>query len=176
MLWNPEIDYLEVKLGNLHFGTISRGRLKAGTEVFNGKFGTFDEMNDFVPKSLTKRMIVSKFMGVFDLLGKLIPLTARMKRDLRLIMKSTPSWDEAVSNEHRTVWVKNFLDLEKAKGLKYVRPRTPPHAIDTNMRLLVLVDAAKELLIIWAGVGFNGAPPSVAPQMQTILQEAKARK
>ena len=35
-----------------------------------------------------------------------------------------------------------FLDLEKAKGMKYSPPRMPVDAIDTNMRLLVLVDAA----------------------------------
>ena len=31
----------------------------------------------------------------------------------------------------------------------------PVDAIDTKMRLLVLVDAAKELIVIWAGVGFK---------------------
>ena len=144
-----------MKIGNLHFGSVVRGRLSAGTKVFEGKFGTFDEMNDFVPSKLTKRMIVSKFMGVYDPLGKLLPLTSRMKKDLRLIMKSTPNWDDAVTDEHRKSWVKNFLDIEKAKGLKYTRPRMPIHAIDTKMRLMVFVDAAKELLVIWAGVGFK---------------------
>ena len=155
MSWSPELDTLEVKLGNLHFGSVSRGRLAPGTEIFEGKLGTLEEMNAFVPQKLTKRLITSKFMGVFDLLGKLIPLTSRMKRDLRLLTKTTPSWDEAVSNEHRTTWVKNFLDLEKAKGMKYSRPRMPVDAVDTNMRLLVLVDAASELLVIWSGVGFR---------------------
>ena len=155
MSWEPLIDSLQVKIGNLHFGSVVRGRLSAGTKVFEGKFGTFDEMNDFVPSKLTKRMIVSKFMGVYDPLGNLLPLTSRMKKDLRLIMKSTPNWDDAVTDEHRKSWVKNFLDIEKAKGLKYTRPRMPIDAIDTKMRLMVFVDAAKELLVIWAGVGFK---------------------
>ena len=155
MSWTPELDSLEVKIGSLHFGSVVRGRLSPETQVYEGKFGSFEDMNTFVPKALTKRMVVSKFMGVFDPLGKLLPLTSRMKRDLRLVMKSTVNWDDAVLDEHRTLWVKNFLDLEKAKGLKYTRPRMPIDAINTDMRLLVLVDAAKDLLVIWVGVGFQ---------------------
>ena len=137
MSWTPELDSLEVKTGSLHFGSVVRGRLSPETQVYEGKFGSFEDMNTFVPKALTKRMVVSKFMGVFDPLGKLLPLTSRMKRDLRLVMKSTVNWDDAVLDEHRTSWVKNFLDLEKAKGLKYTRPRMPIDAINTDMRLLV---------------------------------------
>ena len=155
MGWFPLIDSLEVKYAPLHFGSVSRGRLTAGTQVFEGKFGTLEEMDIFVPKKLTKRMIISKFMGVFDLLAKLLPLTARMKRDVRAMMKATSTWDEAVTDEHRTTWVKNFWDLERCKGLKYTRPRMPTDAVNTKMRLMVLVDAAKELLVIWAGVGFE---------------------
>ena len=155
MSWRPNVDSLELKLGTLHFGKVSRGRLDPNAQTFDGKFATFKDMDTFVPQKLTKRMITSKFMGVFDLLGKLIPLTARMKKDLRKMIRATPTWDEAVSNEHRTVWVRNFLDIEKAKGLQFTRPRMPIDALNTKMRLLVLVDATEELLIVWAGVGFK---------------------
>ena len=72
-------------------------------------------------------------------------------------MKATPTWDEVVTEEHRTKWVKNFWDLERCKGLKYTRPRMPVDAVNTKLRLMVLVDAAKELLVIWSGVGFERA-------------------
>ena len=155
MSWCPLLDTLEVKIGKLHFGTVSRGRLAPGTETFNGKFGNIKEMDDFVPKQLTKRMVMSKFMGVFDLLGKLIPLRAKMKRDLRLLTNVVTSWDETVPDELRSVWVKNFLDIEKAKGIKFSRPRMPIDAVDTKMRLIVMVDAATELIVVWSGVGFK---------------------
>ena len=149
LCWNPEIDSLEVKLGELHFGKVSRGRLTPGTEIYKGRFGNFDDMDKFVPEKLTKKLIVSKFMGIFDLLGKLIPLTARMKKDMRRMMKATPTWDEAVTEEHRSSWVKNFLDIEKAKGLKFTRPRMPLDAVDKKMRLMVLVDATQNYC--WSG-------------------------
>ena len=34
MSWEPLIDSLQVKIGNLHFGSVVRGRLSSGTKVF----------------------------------------------------------------------------------------------------------------------------------------------
>ena len=39
--------------------------------------------------------------------------------------------------------------------MKFHRPRMPIDAIDTKMRLWVLVDVSKELLAVWSGVGFK---------------------
>ena len=155
MIWCPEIDSIEVRISKLHFGSVSRGRLAPGTEIFKGDFGTFEEMNNFVPKSLTKRMLASKFYGIYDPLGKLIPLTSKMKMDMSRILKGGMAWDDVVADEHRTSWVKHFLSLEKAKGLKFSRPRMPIDAVDTKMRLFVLVDATSQMLVIWSGVGFK---------------------
>ena len=47
------------------------------------------------------------------------------------------------------------MDMEKLNGLKFSRPRMPVDAINCKMRLWVLVDAAKELLMVWAGVGLK---------------------
>ena len=112
-------------------------------------------MDDFVPQYLTRRQITSKHMGVFDIKGLLIPLTARCKRDLRDVFKETPKWDHAVSGGLRAKWVRNFLDIERCRGMKFNRPRMPFDAIDTKMRLWVLVDASKRLLAVWSGVGFK---------------------
>jgi hypothetical protein len=155
MAWTPIIDAVELKLPNLHFGKVTRGRLAVGTKIFEGNFASFDDMNSFVPRRLTKRQVVSKLMSIFDLLGRMIPVTARLKRDMRTVMACTLSWDEAITNEHRTTWVKNFMDMEAMKGIKFTRPRMPQDAVNTKMRLLVLVDASKEIICIWAGVGFK---------------------
>ena len=156
MAWCPAVDSFELKYSPLHFGSVSRGRLATGTETWpHGTYGNLEQMDKFVPQKLTKRIIASKFLSVFDITGKLIPLTSRMKRDLRRMIQDTPTWDEAVTDEHRTTWVKNFLDLERTKGIKFSRPRMPEDAVDTKMRLIVAVDAAKEIVIVWAGVGFK---------------------
>ena len=133
MAWTPVIDAIELKMQPLHFGKVTRGRLAVGTKIFEGNFASFDDMNSFVPRKLTRRQVVSKLMSIFDLQGRMIPLTARFKRDMRTVISATLSWDEAVTNEHRTTWVKNFMNMEAMKGIKFTRPRMPQDAIDTKM-------------------------------------------
>ena len=157
MAWHTETDTVELKLNDLHFGKAVRGRLNPSTPTFKGSIKDTDAMNKFVPKILTKRMITSKFMGIFDLKGMLIPLTGRFKRDLRDISTTTPHWDHAVDTIGRSKWVLNFLDVERLKGMKFTRPRMPVDAINIKMRLWILVDASKHLIVIWAGVGFKRA-------------------
>ena len=153
MAWHPESAFVELKFQDLHFGKVVRGRLSPTTKVFKGDKSSFSD--NFVPLKLTKRQVTSKFMGIFDLRGLLIPLTARLKKDLRDVVATTPEWDHGIKTGQRSKWVKNFLDVEKCKGIKFTRPRMPVDAVDTKMRLWVLVDAAKDLLAIWAGVGFK---------------------
>ena len=59
--WFPKLDVFEVKIPKLHFGKKIRGRLKEGTEFFSG---IPEEINDFVPKSLTRRMVTSKYASI----------------------------------------------------------------------------------------------------------------
>ena len=152
---DPMSDSLELKLNQLHFGKVVRGRQSPNTKIFTGDSSCFRDMDRFVPTKLSKRQITSKVMGIFDIRGILIPLTARLKRDLRDIFRITPEWDHAVTPEQKFTWVQNFLDVEKCKGIKFHRPRMPGDAFDTKMRLWVLVDAAKELMSVWSAAEFK---------------------
>ena len=155
MAWHAETDSVELKLANLHFGKVIRGRLSPTTTIFKGDISDTIDMDKFVPTKLTKRPITIKFMGIFDLKGLLIPITGRLKPDLRDISAATPQWDHAVTPEARFKWVRNFLDFEHLKGIKFTQPRMPMDAVDCRMRLWVLVAAAKELIVIWAALGFK---------------------
>ena len=81
MAWHTETDTMELKLNDLHFGKIVRWRLHPATPIFRGSTEDSKAMNKFIPKKLTKCMITSKFMGIFDLKGLLIPLIGRLKLD-----------------------------------------------------------------------------------------------
>ena len=113
MAWHTETDTVELKLSELHFGKVVRGRLAPNTRTFKGNTKDVTDMEKFVPSKLTKRTITSKFMGIYDLRGLLIPLTGRLKRDLRDISVATPQWDHAVDSIGRSKWVKNFLNVER---------------------------------------------------------------
>ena len=89
--WHPMIDLLELKTPPLHFGRVVRGRLAPCTKIFLRGTTSSTDVNDSAPKRLTRRHITSKHMGVFDIKGLLIPLTARCKPALRDVFKETPT-------------------------------------------------------------------------------------
>ena len=149
MVWYPVTDTVSVKIPTLHFGKKHRGKITAGTEVFDG---SFEDLKKFVKKPLTRRLIVSKFWSLFDPFGKLTPLTAKMKLDVSKAMQQTSSWDEQVPTILHDKWLENLWKMQKLKGLQFQRPRIPKDALNTDLHLVGCVDAADELKIVgvWA--------------------------
>ena len=58
MKWHPQLDTLEVQIPKLHFSKKLRGRLLAGTQVFEGSM--MEQLDSFVLKKLTRSIIFSK--------------------------------------------------------------------------------------------------------------------
>ena len=139
-----------VTIPRLHFGKRTRGRLDPKTEYFNGDFGTMD---NFVPKNLTRRHIVSKRAGIFDVLGKIEPIKAKLKVFERKVLHSTNGWDDPMPEELRAEAVKNFILVEELRNIQYHRPRIPVDAVSTRARLVF--DAAKEIIMIDIYIGFK---------------------
>ena len=153
MKWFTETDLIEVKVPALHFGNTCRGRIV--TDRYFEEGGTLAKMDTFVPKALTRRMIVSKRASLYDALGKLEPIKAKLKIDEREAVHLTKDWDDTVPPETRNKWVKNFLLMEQLRGIRFSRARMPKTALDTRMRLITLVDAAENLVMISLYCGFR---------------------
>ena len=100
MKWHPSLDLLEVQIPRLHFSRKLRGRLLVGTQIFEGS--TKDDLEKFMPKKLTRRIVFSKNHSVFDPLGKLAPVMSILKIDLREVVKQTEGWDDPVPEETRS--------------------------------------------------------------------------
>ena len=153
MEWCSKLDTLRVKIPPLHFGQKSRGKLKIGTEIFDG---SFEDLEKFVPKKLTRRMVVSKFWAIFDPFGKLTPETAKMKVDVSTAIKETEGWDAAVTPELRHKIVQNLWRLHTLKDTRYNRAVVPVDAVDPRKgHLLLAVDAAKKLKIVGVWIRFK---------------------
>ena len=151
MKWHSKMDFLEVPIPLLHFSKKCRGRLEIGTQVFSGHFR--EDLEKFVPKALTRKQILSRKASLFDVTGKLTPISSVLSYDLRKAIKETESWDEAVSDQLRSKWIGNFLMLEKLRGLKFSRPKMPENAKSSKMNLIIAGDSAKEFVKIcgvWA--------------------------
>ena len=150
--WNPVEDTLQVKVPYLFFSKKSRGRLSEDTVFFDADIHNIEE---FVPKDLTLRLVTSKFASIFDYLGFLSPALARAKRLLRATCKATIGWNDSMSQDLRDKWLKEFVFIEKLRGLKYKRAKMTEDAIDSRMRILCGGDAAEEMLILGAWGGFK---------------------
>ena len=122
-----------------------RGRLQEGTDVFRGS--TLSELDQFVPKSITRRQVFSKNGTIFDPLGKLIPITAGLSLDLRDSVKATIQWDYCIGEELRNKWVKNFLKIEKLKGIKFQRAKLPHNAVNHEMEVIIGADTSESLMV-----------------------------
>ena len=141
MKWHPQMDTLEMLIPRLHFSRKVRGRLLAGTQVFEG---SMEQLDSFVPKKLTRRIIFSKNHSIFDLPGKLAPILAILKVDLREAVEQTAGWDDPVPEEVRGKWIKNFWMLEKLRGMKFQRAIMPEGAVSTKMNLIIAVDVSEK--------------------------------
>ena len=153
MKWTTGVDTIEVSVPPLHFGTKRRGRV-VGVKLFEIG-GDFAKMDQFVPGKLTRRMIVSKRASLYDSLGKLEPIKGKLKLDEREVVQLTDGWDDVVSPEVRNKWVRNFMLMEQMRGIKFSRARMPKTAVDTGMRLITMVDAALELIMMVTYCGFK---------------------
>ena len=142
MKWHPQLDTLEVQIPKLHFSKKLRGRLLAGTQVFEGSM--MEQLDSFVPKKLSRRIIFSKNAAIFDLTGKLAPILGILKFDLREAVEQTEGWDDPVPEELRSKWIKNFWMLEKLKGMKFQRAIMLEGAVSTKMNLIIAVDVAEK--------------------------------
>ena len=160
--WYPEGDLLEIMIPKLHFGKPKRGRVPETVKFFGD-----DEtsMEDFVPKNLSKRQTTSKLASVFDVLGKLAPVTSILKKDLSEVFKHTEEWDDPIGPDLRKKWIHNFLLIEKCRGLKYTRAVMPIDAINCKMRLLTGVDAAMHALVMGCWGGFRRKDNSWSNQL-----------
>ena len=52
---------------------------------------------------------------MYDPQGLLAPLTLKMKKDLRQLIKIDPSWMAPISTGMRSVWIKNFCTVEDVR-------------------------------------------------------------
>ena len=114
-----------------------------------------DDMDTFVPQSLSRRQVSSKLASLWDIMGHLAPIMNGLKLDLRDVFQNTESWDEAVPSDLRQKWVQNFLLFEQLRGMKFTRAIMPADAVVSKLRILTGFDAAKKGLMMGSWGGFK---------------------
>ena len=103
MRWYTKEDVLSLEIGELNFEKKHRGRKPANTS------------SNSIPVKLTRRHCVSKVAELFDLTGKITPITASMKLDLHELVQRQLEWDDIIPDIFRPIWDSHFEMIKEIK-------------------------------------------------------------
>ena len=135
LVWYPKSDELSIDVSELNFAKKRRGK-KPDTKV------------GIIPASLTRRHCVSKVHELFDITGKITPITASLKLDLRNIVQLGLKWDDAIPDNLRSIWESNFEMIQEIKSIRYSRAVVPQDAVNLQIETIDFGDATKEMAAV----------------------------
>ena len=130
--WYPRSDKIQLDIGDLNFLKKKRGKKPDGE-------------TKSVPDVLTRRDCVRKVAEIYDLTGKVTPLTASMKADLRILINNQLGWDDKIPDELRGVWTNHFEMMQEIDKVKFNRAVVPPDACSLHMDTIDTGDASKNI-------------------------------
>ena len=133
MKWYPEDDKLELDITELNLNKKHRGKKLQSLE------------RNAIPKHLTRRHCVLKVAEIYDLVGKITPLTAMMKCDLHELVTRKLDWDDRIPDSLRHVWKSHFEMIQNIKGIKFNRTVVPYDAISLDINTIDTGDASHNL-------------------------------
>jgi hypothetical protein len=129
--WYPVEDEVELNIKPLDFSKKRCGKQQP------------TEDSSRIPKVLTRRQCCSKVGEVFDLTGRVAPITASFKVDLHTISKL--NWGDAIPDEYRSLWVSNFEMMSELKNIKFNRANIPEDAESLKINTIDTADASKNI-------------------------------
>ena len=139
MIWIPESDILMFRPPCLDFtGILHRGKL-----LFPNPFcgNTIQELDLFVPKHLTLRMVASKTGKFWDPAGLAEAWFLGIKHILRLSTQAVSrNWDDSLPSDLRDLWVTKFWEMIKISRIAYPRCTFPLGVNYTELIILGLSD------------------------------------
>ncbi|XP_066917918.1 uncharacterized protein [Clytia hemisphaerica] len=135
MIWYPKDDEVSIDVSELNFAKKRRGKKP-------------DEKVGIVPSTLTRRHCVSKVHELFDITGKITPITASLKIDLHNIVQRGLKWDDAIPDNLRAIWESNFEMIQEIKSIRYARTIVPNDAANLMIETIDFGDATKEMAAV----------------------------
>jgi len=162
MVWHPQDDWIGLSIKPLYFGRPKRGKLP---DLVVG---------DYMPalkRNFTRRNLLSKVASVYDPMGLVTPLTARLKLDLHAVVELGLGWDDNVPEEYLGQWLRNLNDIQKLRDIRFRRTIIPTDAANTDVELIVSADASQFIAI----AAVHGRVKRKNGEYSCTLMSAKSR-
>ena len=135
MRWFSKEDVFCLKTSDLNFSKKSRGR--KSTETVG-----------IIPERLTRRDCVAKVAEIFDPLGRITPITAAFKLDLRNLVMCNLNWDDEIPVNLKEIWMSNFKTLQEIGNIRFKRAIVPAEALNLTMETIDTADASQSLICV----------------------------
>ena len=103
---------------------------------------------NIIASKLTRRNCVSKVAEIFDLTGKITPITAAMKMNLHTLVKRGLSWDDVIPDDLRSVWVSHFEMMQEIGNLRFQRAVVPEDAVNLDINTIDAADANDKMVCV----------------------------
>ena len=132
MKWLPKDDVVSLDISELNFAKKQRGKKPIKSQ-------------NIIPQHLTRRHCVSKVAEVFDLTGKVTPITATMKMDLHSLVQRRLDWDDTLQDDLRSIWITHFEMMQEIGKIKYKTGIVPQDAANLNINPINFGDASNKL-------------------------------
>ena len=145
MIWIPETDTLKIKTPTFNFeGKKHRG--KSSGAPFVGS--SFKELDDYVPKELTLRMVASQAASIWDPVGFSGPWNLGVKHILRMSLnsiasKSNDKWEKPLNSTLRDLWVFKFWEMIEMSKIRFPRCTFPLGINYTELIVIAMSDMGK---------------------------------
>ena len=128
--WFPKSDQIQLSAGQLSFEKKRRGKIDPN------KIGV-------IPEKFDRKQCHGKVGEIFDLTGKVAPIVAGMKLDLRNLRKL--QWEDTIPDALRQCWTSNFELIKELPTLRYQRCVIPEDAVSLEMETLEFGDSSESL-------------------------------
>ena len=133
-LWDSKEDTIHLDIKPLFFGKKKRGRLPPLVE---------GDVREALKPKFTRREMCGKVAGVYDPLGLATPVTAKLKSDLREVVKINGEWDDLIDEKFLDCWVANLQIIQDLASFKIPRCVLTEEVSDPVFEMIVCTDASQ---------------------------------
>ena len=137
--WATQKDLMMIGFSEVNFNPKLRGAKKPNEELVDS-IEKVEKLVDSV--QLTRRMCLSKVMELYDAIGVVEVIKAKLKLDMKEVTNF--EFDEVLPENLQEVWKKNITLIHQAKSIKFPRSFVPVNAKEPeSIELIVTCDAAQ---------------------------------
>ena len=138
--WDTITDEFQLRIPLIILGKKSRAKGKTTfLKVFKGS--SLQELDEFIPKELTLRMMLSLTASIWDVSGQMSPLTGMLWHCIRRACLDGRDYDKSADDRLRKDFITRLWEVQLLKNFKYPRTQITSTAMIRNGTLFCFSDA-----------------------------------